>query len=405
MANPETTDTLATEAPTPIWISRRTLHVLVGAAMAAVVLLLWRAPTLAALLIGGGALALVFSFPVRAFSRWMPRTAAIALSMLLAVALVVVIIKVALPIVIDQLRALVAAVPRIVQQLDERLPAMLDWLAARGLSPDSPEQVLQDIQQRVLVAVQEFMGRVLGSLGKFVSGVAGVAAALLGMVVVAVFLLTNARRLMAALLRATAHRYRRDVRALWEAFGHTLSRYLGGLMVTGLTEGLLAAIALAALDVPYAFLLGAWVSVMALIPYVGAWLGYAPALLLALSISPTRALLTLVLCVLINLLVGNVLAPRIHGQAVRLHPSLVFVGTIMGGELFGLPGLILAVPAMAMMRVLFDFLRVRVRVVEEDDLTSGQPVAEPGADGRHARVVAVSDGMRHDLLLEADRRG
>jgi predicted PurR-regulated permease PerM len=205
-------------------------------------------------------------------------------------------------------------------------------------------------------------------------------------------LLSDSRRIKAALLRAAHHSYRRDVRALWDAFGQTLSRFLGGLMLTATTEGLLAAIALAFLGVPYAFVLGAWVSVTAIIPYVGALLGYAPALLLALSISPTTALAALLLCLLINLLVGNVLAPRIQGQAVRVHPVLVFVATVIGGELFGLPGIVLAVPAMALLRVLFDFFRVRVRVAG-DGPTSRQQIGEPRADGRHAPVVPQGAGV------------
>lgn len=395
-----TSDTVATEAATPIWISRRTVRALVGAAVAVLVLLLWRAPTLVALSVGGGALALVLSFPVRAFSRWMPRGVAIALSMVLSAALGVVVITVVLPIILGQLRGLVAAVPRIAQQLGDRLPSTLEWLAARGLSPGSPEQVLQELQQRLLVAAQEFMGRLLGGLGKFVSGVAGVAFALLGSVLVAAYLLSDARRIKAALLRAAPHRYRRDVRALWDAFGRTLSRYLGGLVLSATMEGLLAAIALAFLDVPYAFLLGAWVSVTAIIPYVGAWLGYAPALLLALSISPTRALGALLLFLLINTFVGNVVAPRIQGKAVRVHPTVVFLATVIGGQLFGLPGIVLAVPAMAMLRVLFDFLRVRVRVADEGP-TSRQQIGEPRADGLHAPVVP--QGAAVSALLPTGR--
>ena len=386
MAHRETPDTVVAEEATPIWISRRTVRALVGAAVAALVLLLWRAPTVVALSVGGGALALLLAFPVRAFSRWMSRGAAIALSMVLVAALGVVVITVVLPIILGQLRGLVAAVPRIAQQLGDRLPSTLEWLASRGLSPGSPEQILLELQQRLLVAAQDFMGRLLGGLGQFVSGVARVAFALVGSVLVAAYLLSDARRIKAMLLRAAPHRYRRDVRALWDAFGQTLSRYLGGLALSATTEGLLAAITLAFLGVPYAFLLGAWVSLTAIIPYVGAWLGYAPALLLALSVSPTRALGALLLFLLINTFVGNVVAPRIQGKAVRVHPTVVFLATVIGGQRFGLPGVVLAVPAMAVLRVLFDFLRVRVRVGEEGP-TNHQQIGERRADGRHAPLV------------------
>jgi predicted PurR-regulated permease PerM len=82
----------------------------------------------------------------------------------------------------------------------------------------------------------------------------------------------------------------------------------------------LAAIVFHQIGLPYALTLGAWVSITAVIPYVSAWLGYGPAVLLALTISPTKALLTLALGVSVNAVVGNVITPRIQGQAVNVHP-------------------------------------------------------------------------------------
>jgi len=376
---------VAADAATPIWISRRTRNILVGAGLAGLALLLWRAPTLVALSVGGGALALALSFPVRVLSRLMPRRAAIAVSLVLVIALVALTIGYVVPIVVDQLRALVAAAPGIARRLEEQVPSVLDRLATSGLLPASPERFLEDLRQRLLVAGQAFAGRLVGGLGQFLSGAAGVAVTLLATVFVAVYLLADARRIHAAVLRATPHRYRRDARALSDAFGLTLSRYLGGLTISVMTEGLLAGIVFHALGIPYAFLLGAWVSVLAIIPYVGAWIGYAPAVLLALAISPKRALLTVLLSLLVNALVGNVLSPRIQGQAVRVHPILVFLAVIAGGELFGLLGAVLAVPTVALLRVLFDFFRIRLRV--EESPPRRDPTGEPHDNGRPAAMV------------------
>ena len=376
---------VTTDAATPIWISRRTRSILVGAGVAGLALLLWRAPTLVALSVGGGALALVLSFPVRALSRLMPRRAAIAVSLVLVIVLVALTIGYVVPIVVDQLRALVAAAPGISRRLDEQVPSVLDRLGASGLLPDSPQRFLEALRQRLVVTVQASVGRIVGGLGRFVSGAAGVVVALLSAVLIAVNLLASARSIHAVVLRTTPHRYRRDVRALSDAFGLTLSRYLGGLTISVMTEGLLAGIVFHALGIPYAFLLGAWVTVMALIPYVGAWIGYTPGVLLALAISPTRSLLTVLLSLLVNALVGNLVSPRVQGQAVRVHPVLIFLAVIAGGELFGLLGAVFAVPTVALLRVLFDFFRIRLRVDESPPRR--EPTGEPHDNGRPAAMV------------------
>ena len=359
---------------TPIWISRRTRAVLVGAGLAALLLILYLAPTLVVLTLGGAALALVLSFPVRLLSHVVPRGVAILVSLVVVLALVVLAVAVIVPILLEQLGALAAAVPGIAERIDARLPSLLDWFATRGLLPASPEAFVDDAQRRLLAAVQGFAGRLLGGLGTFVSRVVGLAISLFGMVFVAVYLLVDARRIEAAALRATPRRYRPDVRDLWDAFGHTLSRYIGGLALSLGIQGVLSAAALYFIGVPYAFLLGAWVAVTAVIPYLGAWIGAVPAVLLALSVSPTRALVTAGLFLLIQQLEGNVLTPRIQGQAVRVHPILVFLAVIAGGELFGMPGIVFAVPMVAVLRVLFDFFRARLRT----------------ADGRQAGALPVA---------------
>jgi len=56
-----------------------------------------------------------------------------------------------------------------------------------------------------------------------------------------------------------------------------------------------------------------------------------------------------------------VLTPRIQGQALRVHPIIVLLAVIGGGEIAGLAGVIFAVPVLAMMRVLLDFFRARIR--------------------------------------------
>jgi predicted PurR-regulated permease PerM len=68
-----------------------------------------------------------------------------------------------------------------------------------------------------------------------------------------------------------------------------------------------------------------------------------------------------VLFLAIQQLEGNVLTPRIQGQAVRVHPILVFLAVIAAGELWGITGVIFAVPLVAVFRVLFDFFRARLR--------------------------------------------
>lgn len=114
-----------------------------------------------------------------------------------------------------------------------------------------------------------------------------------------------------------------------------------------------------------ALLLGVWVVLTALVPFLGAWIGAVPAVLLALSVSPTTALLTAVLFLIIQQFERNLLTPRLQGEAVQVHPALVFLAVVAGGELAGIAGVMFAVPVVAVLRVLFDFFRARIRTVDD----------------------------------------
>ena len=94
---------------------------------------------------------------------------------------------------------------------------------------------------------------------------------------------------------------------------------------------------------------------------LGAFLGAVPAVLVALAFGGlTDAFLTALLFLAVQQLEGNFLTPKIQGDTLHVHPILIFLGVIVGGGLFGILGVIVAVPALAVLRVLFDFLRVRL---------------------------------------------
>lgn len=161
-----------------------------------------------------------------------------------------------------------------------------------------------------------------------------------------------------------ARSYRHDARDLWNAFEHSFSRYLSGLFLDLFIQGAVSALVLYLIGVPYAIALGAWVFLTGIIPYAGAWLGAIPAVAVALTVSPTATILTLVAFLVIQQVEGNYLMPRIHGKALHIHPVLILLAVIVGGGLAGLLGVLLAVPILAVSRVLYDFFSIRLHTRE-----------------------------------------
>jgi predicted PurR-regulated permease PerM len=354
---------------TPILVTSRIWIGIVVAGVALFALLLYAAPTVPAVALGGVALAIVLSFPVRALSHIMPRGLAILLTVVAMLGLISLGFFFLVPLLIEQLSTLVRTTPRIANSANQLLLDVINALNERQLVPGSdPEEFGRRLVTDLFDRAQNLTENLLRSLLGFIPRAFNFGVTLFGIIFVAIYLLVDVRKVKATFLRTVPAHYRHDARDLWEAFGQSLSRYLGGLVFVVMIQGVLAAAALYLLGVRYAILLGVWVSLTAIIPYLGAFLGGIPAVIVALVFgsphfesSTTTAILTIVAYVLIQQLEGNFLTPRIQGQALHVHPILVLLAVIAGGELAGLPGIVFAVPALAVFRVLFDFFRVRLR--------------------------------------------
>ncbi|MBA3259449.1 MAG: AI-2E family transporter [Gemmatimonadales bacterium] len=363
--------------PTPIWISRRARTLLIVAGVVVLLLLLRAAPTVLIVALGGLALALVMLFPVRLLALKLPWGWAIALSFLLVVGLLALGIAVLVPILAEQLGALVTAAPDYLRRGENVLRGLLEPLTRRGFVPGTPDQFMARLGRDLVDAAQSAIGGILGQAGKLVAGTFNTFIMLFGMLFIAVYLLVDERKIKAAYLHAAPERYRHDARELWDAFGYTLSRYLSGLGLSLAIQGAVSALALYLLGVPFALLLGFWVAITALIPYIGAFAGAVPAVALALTVSPTTALFTALVFLGIQQLEGNILTPKIQGDALRMHPIFVFLAVIAGGELAGLVGVLFAIPALAVLRVLLDFFSARLRTVDRREPIVAQALPAP----------------------------
>jgi predicted PurR-regulated permease PerM len=124
----------------------------------------------------------------------------------------------------------------------------------------------------------------------------------------------------------------------------------------------------------YALLFGLWTAVIEVIPYIGPWLSAVPPLIYALVVDPVSVLWVAGLFVFIYQVEGHVVVPNVMANALRLHPLLVIFGLLAGGELYGLPGVLVALPTMAAARAIWEFFSERVRLESWEEGREELPV-------------------------------
>jgi predicted PurR-regulated permease PerM len=150
----------------------------------------------------------------------------------------------------------------------------------------------------------------------------------------------------------------------------SLTSYVKGQALVSLIIGTSAGVGLWLLGVlgwlengeKYALLFGAWVAITELIPYLGPWLGAIPPFLYALVVDPLAAVWVALLFLGIHQIEGHIVVPNVMGTALRLHPLLVIFGLLAGGEIYGLPGALIALPMLAAGRAMWEFFAERVQL-------------------------------------------
>jgi predicted PurR-regulated permease PerM len=170
-------------------------------------------------------------------------------------------------------------------------------------------------------------------------------------------------------------------RPLLTRMEYAVAGYVKGQLLVSLIIGASAGFGmwvLGALGAPegadrYALLFGAWVAVTELIPYIGPWLGAIPAGIYALVVDPVSLIWVTILFLFIHQIEGHVVIPNVMGSALRLHPLLVIFGLLAGGEIYGFPGILLALPLLSAGRAAWEFFGERI-TLEPWETGAGGPV-------------------------------
>src|SRR5215218_5244 len=360
---------------THIPVSPRTRNILLAIGLGLILLIFWKAPTLPKLLLTGMAVALILSFPVKYLSKIIPRGIAIALVVIALLALLVVGAIVLVPLAADQLTGLAEQAPRLLDQAYGWARRVVENLAARGLLDTTPDRAMADLQRTGAERVNGLAGDVVARAFDTLSGTVGGVFTTLSVILIAAYLLADGERFKLGAIRFLPVQYRDDALVLFSDVIETLSRYLSGLLVSLTFQGVASTIALTILGVPFAILLGIWTAIGAIVPFIGSYIGGIPATIVAFTVSPTT---------------GILIAPRVQGNAIRVSPLFVFLAVIAGGQIAGIWGALMAVPTLAVVRVVFDFLMERVVVVPQTLDPLPVALVEPPSDATTKSLKALN---------------
>ncbi|HZR41506.1 MAG TPA: AI-2E family transporter [Ktedonobacteraceae bacterium] len=217
-------------------------------------------------------------------------------------------------------------------------------LRSFGLS----QSQIASARDQVIASIEGFAGRVLPLLRGLVSAVLDVVL----VAVLSIYLLAGGARVSDWLRGNMPKPQQGRVRFLLDTLQRVVGVYIRGqLLLCGLV-GVLVGVGMQLIGVPYALLLGVLAFVLEFIPVLGTLVSGALCILLALTKGWLFAVIVLVYFVVVHILEGDVVGPRLVGKAIGLHPIVSLAALIAGAELFGIAGALLASPVAGVLQAL-----------------------------------------------------
>jgi predicted PurR-regulated permease PerM len=312
--------------------------------------------------------------------RWLSRRGlrrSIAILIVYAGTIVVVVELLLLTVapLINELLRFIADFPTLASDLDKQVQKLSDVYAHLQIPP-----AIRDWIDGVLAGLKPAGGTVsidLSFLLPVLTGAGSLIGVVFGYLILPVwvaYLLNDRVVLVSQFDRSLPDSWRFDVWAVIRTIERVFGQWVRGQLILGFAVAIFTFVGLLIANQlidpifgRYAILLSVIAGVLELVPIIGPIISAVPAVLLAATVGPGTVVAALILYTLVQQFENNFLVPKIQGDAVELHPSLVMFAIIVGGSLAGLLGAILALPVTAAIR---DVVRYLFRRLSPD-----QPVA------------------------------
>ncbi|MFB9280150.1 AI-2E family transporter [Cohnella cellulosilytica] len=275
--------------------------------------------------------------------RKVPRTAAVLLIYAVFLSVSVVILMNVIPMFMKQ-----------VEELNEHMPELT--MRAQGLVDHfNNNNVLPE-------AVRDGINRSIGTLEKrieqwianFLNNIDSVVNVLFIVMIVpflAFYMMKDLDVFERAALQYVPRARRKHAVRLLKEIDTALGSYIRGQLIVSFCVGVLAYIGYLIIGMPYPLLMAGFVSLFDIIPYLGPFFGALPALIMATTVSWKMVLMVIVVNMICQNLESNVISPQVVGKSMKMHPLTIILVLLVGGELAGIVGMILAVPFYAAMKV------------------------------------------------------
>lgn len=286
---------------------------------------------------------------------------------LLIVAILVLLIVAVVPFISDQVTDFIDNMPTYMMTLEELIESLFGSQSFSGLLAQfniDLTGLTQNLSQHLTSILQNSWATVSG----FVGAVTEIVLAIVTVPLILFYLLKDGRKLPRYIMGFLPTKLRGKSGQVLKDMNHQISTYIRGQIIVSLCIGILLYIGYVIIGLKYSLVLAAIAACTAVIPYLGPAIAITPALVVAIVTSPVMLLKMIVIWTVVQLIEGKFISPQIMGKSLQVHPITILFVILTSGHLFGVAGVILAVPGYAVLKViatsLFEWFKAKSHLYE-----------------------------------------
>ncbi|WP_315114075.1 AI-2E family transporter [Clostridium intestinale] len=297
------------------------------------------------------------------------RAVCIFLAILLIIFILVIVALIVIPELVNAISVIIAAIPKFVEDIIKFIDTNSDKYEVVENTLVTLQIDINEISRSVMTFASSLLTGVLNSIILFASTMANSLINFIISLVFAIYALANKEKLsyqikkvMKAFLK---NKSIEKINYVFHVINESFSNFIVGQCVEAVIIGGLCTAGMFVFSFPYAVTVGVFISVTALIPIVGAYLGAALGAFIILTVSPLKAVLFLLYITILQQLENTLIYPKVVGSSIGLPGIWVFAAITLGAGLGGIIGMLLSVPVAATIYKLF-VDKVNKRLIEQE---------------------------------------
>lgn len=277
-------------------------------------------------------------------------------SLLLVLLLIIIVvggISMLIPPVVKEITQLVNNLPQTVSGLQKLLN---DTIKDSPLKNVDLNSYYHQFDRQLASYAQEILKGLSSQVGNIINMITNVTVVTITVPVILFYMLKDGNKLIPSIQKWFSPNHAKEINNLLSKMNTTLSSYISGQVIECLFVAVCTTIGYLLINQPLGLVLGIVAGLCNIIPYVGPYIGIAPALFVSLTMAPDKLIWVIVVVLIVQQVDGNIIYPNIIGKSLNIHPLTIIILLLAAGHIAGLAGMILCIPFYGVVKTVVEYM-------------------------------------------------